>query len=67
MKFREAVNNCKVRGFIARPFYHADIPNNFKFWKNHNAPLECRVAWQDQIEHDWQHFDPEAGESSIAA
>ena len=66
MKFREAVNKCKVRGYIARPNgYHADCSGDFKYWKNHNAPLECRVAWQDQIEHDWECFDPEGEETSI--
>ena len=66
MKFRDAVNKCKVRGYIARlNGYHADIPMNFKFAKNHNAPLECRVAWQDQIETDWNHFDTERDETSI--
>jgi len=65
MNFRDAVNNCKVRGYIARPSYHADIPDNIKFWKNHNAPLECRVAWQDQIEKDWECYDPESVETSI--
>ena len=66
MEFRDAVNRCKVRGYIARPNgYHADIPDSFKFAKNHNAPLECRVAWQDQIEKDWNHFDPEGAETSI--
>jgi hypothetical protein len=59
MKFREAINQCHVRSAIYRPNgYHANIPDDFKFWKNHNAPLECRVAWQDQIEDDWREYDP---------
>ncbi len=66
MNFRDAVNKCKVRGYIARPHgYHANIPDNFKFARNHNAPLECRVAIQDQIEKDWQHFDSESEETSL--
>ena len=66
MKFRDAVNRCKVRGYIARPNgYNADIPSDFKFTKDDSTPLECRVAWQDQIETDWNHFDPEGEETSI--
>lgn len=66
MKFRDAINQCKVRGYIARPNgYHHAGPQDMKFWKNHNAPLECRVAPQDQVETDWQHHDPEGEETSI--
>jgi len=66
MKFSDAVNNCKVRGYIARPNgYHHDGPQVMKFWKNHPAPLECRVAWQDQVERDWEVFDPEGEATSI--
>ncbi len=66
MRFRNAVNRCKVRGYIARPNgYHADIPDDFKFAKNHHLPLSCRVACQDQVECDWDHFDPEGEETSM--
>lgn len=60
MKFRDAVEKCKVRGYIAR-----DAEPQKHYAKNHNAPLECRVAWQDQICHDWNHYDPEALETSV--
>lgn len=53
MKFRDAVNICKVRGAIYRPNgYDSITPKNFKFAKNHNAPLECRVAISDQLADD---------------
>jgi len=71
MKFRDAVNCCKVRGYIARPNgYHADCDScspDFKYWKNHPVLLENRVAIQDQVEHDWEVFDPEGEETSIIA
>jgi len=60
MKFRDAVNSCKVRGAIYRlNGYDSITPKGFKFAKNHNAPLECRVAWDDQIADDWIVQDSE--------
>ena len=68
MKFSIAKNNCKVRGYIARTDgYHADIPKDFKYWKNHSIPLECRACPQDIAESDWEVFDPEGEETSIVA
>jgi len=60
MKFREAESKCHVRGYIAR-----DAAPDNKFWKNHSVPLECRVSIQDQLEKDWNHYDPEGIETSI--
>lgn len=59
MKFREALERCHVRSAIYRTNgYHADIPDNFKYWKNHSVPIECRVSTQDMMEHDWEEYDP---------
>ena len=58
MKFRDAVNKCPDRGYIVRPNgYIGNVPPGFKFIKKHNSPLECRVAIQDQIKHDWECFE----------
>lgn len=64
--WREAFEKCKVRGYIARKNgYIADIPDDYKYWKNQSTPMECLIAWQDQIQYDWEHFDPEGEETSI--
>ena len=57
MKFRDAVNKCPPGGYIARDgSYHSEAPDDFKFWHDDTMPFECVVAWQDQIEHDWESF-----------
>ena len=66
MKFRDAVNSCKVRGSIYRPNgYDSITPKGFKFAKNHHAPLECRVALSDQLANDWIVQDSEADDNPL--
>ncbi len=66
MKFSKARKICMVRGYIARPNgYHADIPNDFKYWKNHPISLELRACPQDIAESDWEIFDPEGEATSV--
>jgi hypothetical protein len=56
----EAINQCKVRGYIAREFE----PNK-KYWKNVSEPFIYRIPAKDIFELDWKCYDPESEETSI--
>ena len=62
MKLEEAIERCKVRGYIAR-----DAKGDRKYWKNSMKFEKVLVllAPGDQEAEDWGHYDPEGEETSI--
>jgi hypothetical protein len=59
LSFKDAVKQCKVRGYIRRR-------GVFRSWsKNHIEPLEKRVPLSEQKKSDWVCHDPEGPETSI--
>lgn len=62
MRLEEAVERCKVRGYIAR-----DSKPERKYWKNSLLFKDILTLFGpgDQGANDWGHYDPEGEETSI--
>jgi hypothetical protein len=63
MNLERAMQNCKVRGYIAREQW----PPHRKEWKNTLAfdELPDTLGVDDATADDWNCFDPEGEETSI--
>lgn len=60
MKFHEAVNQCKVRGYIYRK-----VNPKQRYYKNNVIPLEDKVKITDLQYDDWATGDPESDDNPL--